>query len=177
MPTLYLAGPIDQVGPDQQTWKQKLVADLEGKNTAETYSKGHQQWTAYDPSLPYHLFGTLSHEDRRAEYIEAVNTVALLNADALVAFIPSNTSTIGTIVELDTFFQKWRGDNTRGLNKPIFVLSNIPYEKSVYLRNRVTKTRYVEHEDKESLDKWMQRAADCIADYYTMPNALFALSI
>lgn len=146
MTVAYLAGPIDLVGPDGQTWKQVL-----SKHLKQLRGDG-RQITTYDPAAPFGLFDDFQHQDRRSRFIETVNYTALLSSDIFVGMITNSKASVGVPIELDIAHRR---------RMPIVMLTDIPYTKSVYLRNRVQERRYV-YQATHNLDIWMAIAASII---------------
>jgi nucleoside 2-deoxyribosyltransferase len=157
MSTLYLAGPIDLVGKDGQTWKQHLLKYL------QNHVPVTGQLTSFDPAAPYGLFGSYAHTRARSKFIENVNTAALGSADIFIALLPTDKASVGTPIELDMAAR---------LCKCIFVLSDVPYTKSIYTRNRVSESNYIQKCTEETLEKWMDRAATVIANSINAPTKM-----
>lgn len=145
---IYLAGPIDLVGVDGQTWKKHLGSALQGRGTPQG------QWTTYDPAAPWGLFNDFQHCTERSKWIELVNNAAIYTTDILVALVQAAKASVGTPIEID--FAKRH-------SKIIFILTDIPAMKSVYLNNRADDQHTIWRMDGEPIEDWMDRAAWRIA--------------
>lgn len=176
MPILYIAGPIDLAGADGQSWKQILFKALEKHKPAEAHGllrRRHEdedtQWTSFDPAAPYGLFNDFSHQSKRCQFIEKINYQALLQSDIMVALVPSDKASVGTPIEIDIFTAA--ADSKDRRDASVYILSDMPYTKSVYLRNRCDERRYIQRMKGETIESWMGRAADIIAaDYEQQPE-------
>jgi nucleoside 2-deoxyribosyltransferase len=146
---IYLAGPIDAAVHGQQDWKHLLQSKLEDHSDPLD-----QQWTAYDPAMPWLLFGDLAHEPYRCAWIETVNRTAIKHCDIVVAYYPSNIMTVGTPIELADAYEQ---------EKRIVVFSDIEYSKAVYLQNRVERTNFFYTKDYGPIESTIQAiASKCI---------------
>lgn len=115
---IYGAGPID-LGKDVPNWRGDLI---------ELFKAIDSDAVMFDPSTSYKisLFGTQA--DRRDDYIEQVNKAALEAADVMVVVMPHGVQSIGTPIEIDMAHKA---------GMPIYLVTNIPRGKSVYLNNRI----------------------------------------
>lgn len=155
---IYLAGPIDLVGANGQSWKKILVEAL------ATHESPLGQWTAFDPAAPFECFGDFTHSPHRGRFIEAINSAALTSSDVMVAYVPSDKVSVGTVIELEQAADrvgKFRGHDAC----PPFILTDIPWGKSIYLMNRATtRAYYLDKPSFETVEEWLERAAAIIAD-------------
>jgi hypothetical protein len=128
---IYAAGPIDM--HTDTNWRETLVKRL---GDAELPA------VVFDPSSAYKMsmWGTPFME--RAEYIEAVNRVALEQSSIFIAHIPDKVQTIGTPIELDWAYQG---------PQHVLLLTNIPKGKSVYLDTHVEDRNWFAYDDKVTL--------------------------
>jgi hypothetical protein len=165
MPSLYLAGPVDAAGADGQTWKTHLLAAL------KALSKGVKlQWTTYDPAAPWGLLEDYAHEDERCQLIEAVNQKALLSVDGMIAWVPTTKVSVGTPIEIDQFVREWGGDfmlSKDQRDRPLFVFSDAPYSRFVYIRNRVSEEHYFQWPAGMAVADFMHIFASALINYYT----------
>lgn len=120
--SIYLCGPID-LGTDIK-WKEILKSKLAAANI---------NITMFDPATAFKL-SSLEFDSGMAKFIEDVNTQALLFADLVVCSLPLGVQSVGTIIELDLAAKS---------NKDIIILSNIKYNKSAYLVNRIDQANWV----------------------------------
>lgn len=152
MAVIYLGGAIDMAGADGQDWKKLFNEALSRRQPANG-----SQWTSFDPAAPFGMYGDYSHSAERSAYIEKVNQAALRHADIMVAMVSSGKASIGTPIEIDF---KWNISPAAS----IYVISDMRYEKSVYLRNRVLKENFIQHVPGTTMESWMTSAANVVAE-------------
>lgn len=136
MTTIYASGPIDlDTSSNKYDWRTKLRAELETLGSTSVI---------FDPSKPFlmSMFGELDLD--RSLFVEAVNDAALKAADVFILFLPMGIQTVGGITELELAI-----DN----NKDIYIITNIPPGKSLYLDNRASKGCRVMWSTQEELDQ------------------------
>lgn len=116
--SVYLAGPID-LGNVDLNWKDMLKTSLEDTKV---------NVVLFDPASAFKVTDKNNVHDRRGHFIEGVNTHVIDLCDLVVCVLPHKVPTVGTIVELDYCY---------GLDKPVLLITDIPYGRSVYLNNRI----------------------------------------
>jgi len=100
---VYLAGPIDAITEGQANgWRRNLSEELLAAGI-----------TCYNPAS-----FTFGGGSRAARFVLEVNESALEKCDLLVAFIPPDVATVGTVMELCTAMRK---------NKPVLVASPVNF--------------------------------------------------
>lgn len=105
--SIYLAYPIDQVGPRAAStaylWDQIEVFKRRAAN--------HVSWI-FDPGDAFKVNPSLPI----SEGLALINRVALGHADAVVAFLPEGIASVGVPIEID---------RARAQGKPVLVISNV----------------------------------------------------
>lgn len=155
---IYTAGPID-LGNDTKDWRLDLETELSAAGCIATIFNPQ---LAYSQSL-WGKFESDVHNLNRAKYIYGVNSCALQLADIAVFSVPSNVQTIGTIVELQMCHK-------RGI--PVYLLTDIPVGKSVYLDVMTDSLRRFPTLDL-LVDKILLEAKNIVVESSDMRNSLF----
>lgn len=124
--TAYFAGPIDLVtsGRENRDIRQVFINHCKAENVNITIFNpaGAYKTTNYMPNI------------NGGKYIELLNNQSIMAADIFVAYVPHDVPSIGTPIEIDLAHR---------CGKPLFVISTIPYGKSIYLTNKTDSELYV----------------------------------
>lgn len=132
---IYTAGPID-LGPDRD-WRKELQQAIARKGISAVL---------FDPSAAYKMTfpggnpenGTSKH----CGYVFNVNKIALSYADLVIASVPSGVPIVGTAVEIFMCNQ---------MNKSVWLVTDIPQGKSMYLDHMVPSDRRYGYHELEAL--------------------------
>jgi hypothetical protein len=151
---VYLVGAVDHATPESHEWKE-VLGDL--------LSKVSMQSTLYDPYKPWNLCGQLVHDQDRARYIERVNTAALNASDAIVAWLPKSTFTMGSPIEVD---------QAHSQHKLVIVVTDIGYGANLYLLNRVSRNQYIYYSSKEALTGIMKQVVTQLEQYESRNSSI-----
>lgn len=121
MSTIYAAGPIDLVDPNnvKVDWRAALSVKL---------AEQHQCTVIFDPSTAFKCANWGKPQTDRSAFIEAVNNAAIEEAEVFVAFLMKSSASVGVPIEIDMAHR---------LGKTIILMTDIEFGKSAYLDNRI----------------------------------------
>jgi len=145
---IYCAGPID-LGKDIPNWR-------DGLRKAISATSKHSA-VIFDPSTSYKVTTGTYPGLPCSTYIEEVNKMALQLADIFVVCLPAATASVGTPIEIDMAHKA---------DKSIFILTDIPYGKSVYLNNRIPLSNWFHFSDQRDFEIALLQLVDCLGGTY-----------